>query len=163
MSDKLTKLLGQYASNLQANFNGYYVAAAGGVLVRVPPPPPGSHRDHVGRGGGGGAQSEPRLDPKLSLWNAIAEATLWDHPPAPLAEHRVDNNNNTAIYGPTVTCSESCNCSTTAILVRDRPVSSAHPLNHSNLCNAWIPLPLPLGGHGTGLRSGPPSLAGRSC
>ncbi len=73
-----------------------------------------------------------------------AAATLWHHPPAPLAEHRVDNNHHTAIYGPTVTCSESCNCSTTAILVRDRPVSSATPMNHINPCNEWIPLPLPL-------------------
>lgn len=136
VSARLTTFLSHYASNLQANLNAYYFAAAGGynttaAATTITNTNTNTNADANANSTTGNDANSTTVDgtvggrrekdPELELWNAITEATLWDHPAASLVEHRVDNNNRSGIYGATVSCSESCNCSTTAILVRDRP------------------------------------------
>ena len=53
-------------------------------------------------------------------WHTMTRALLWDFHGAPDVAHAVDQHNNSK-YGPAVKCSESCGCSTYAMLVRDRP------------------------------------------
>jgi len=90
---KMQQLLVDLAPHLQANLPAYMAAALYNTSASV----------------------------SGSLSDAIVQATLWDFHPAPDVERPVDNHNRTAVYGPTVNCSEGCGCSTTAILVRDRP------------------------------------------
>ena len=59
---------------------------------------------------------------RAALWTDIVGSVLWDHPPPPDTGHAVSQRNN-SLYGPDVSCSESCGCSSHAILVRDRPQS----------------------------------------
>ena len=54
------------------------------------------------------------------LWQAIVEATLWDHPQPPDLERHVDQQGNPQ-YAPDLSCEESSGCATYPMLVRDRP------------------------------------------
>jgi hypothetical protein len=128
---KVGMLLNSYAPHLQANLNAYMAA--------LQPTPP----DEGGWGSGSNATAGC-ADPALPF--ALAAATLWDAPAAPDDLHAVDRSHcnvsssppsvpfsssssssssaASCYYGPEVECSQSsCNCSSTALLVRDRPQS----------------------------------------
>ena len=60
--------------------------------------------------------------PDAGPWHTLTRALLWDFHAAPDLARAVDQHNNSR-YGPNVKCSESCGCSTYAMLVRDRPPS----------------------------------------
>lgn len=115
LSDKACRLLSSYASHLQANINAYF-ASVPGLLDSCAAP---------------ASVVSPDFRPfDAALPIAIASASLWDLPVAPDYEHAVAQPNCTnpdtepapgCYHGPDVLCSEPCNCSTTALLVRDRP------------------------------------------
>lgn len=88
---KMLQLLEDYAPHLQPNLPAYMVAAL-------------------------------NLSKSESLYAHIVEAALWDFPPAPNLWRHVDqrNSSNVSYAGPQSSkCSHGC--STTALLVRDRP------------------------------------------
>ncbi len=100
LAAKIVALLTDYAPHLQAPLPAYWLAATN--FSSSP-----------------STQAPPQAPP-TALWDSIVESTLWDFPAAPNAWHAVDQHNN-SIYGVDVKCAESSGCSTTAILVRDRP------------------------------------------
>ena len=57
--------------------------------------------------------------PDAGPWGTLTQALLWDFPPPPDPERLIDQHNN-SVYGNATTCSESCGCSTWAMLPRDR-------------------------------------------
>eukprot|EP01046_Picozoa_sp_COSAG06_P050826 COSAG06_NODE_8146_length_2258_cov_3.695229_2_plen_524_part_00 len=89
---KMLKLLEAYAPHLQPNLPAYMVAAL-------------------------------NLSRTESLYARIVEAALWDSLPAPNLWRSVDHHNDsaTSYAGADVKCGESDGCSTTALLVHDRP------------------------------------------
>ena len=90
---KMLQLLEHYAPHLQPNLPAYMVAAL-------------------------------NLSKSESLYAHIVEAALWDFPAAPNLWRHVDHRNNSDVSyagAQDGTCAISQGCSTTALLVRDRP------------------------------------------